>query len=79
MCGIVGVASVEKNFDHKWLKNALAIIKHRGPDSNGIWESNDGHVVFGHVRLSIIDLTELGRQPMTICEGKISITFKHKN
>ena len=75
MCGIVGVASVEKNFDHKWLKNALAIIKHRGPDSNGIWESNDGHVVFGHVRLSIIDLTELGRQPMSICEGKISITF----
>ena len=75
MCGIVGIASRKTGIDYRWMHDSLSKINHRGPDSNGLWASSDGHVVLGHVRLSIIDLSELGRQPMSICDGKISITF----
>jgi asparagine synthase (glutamine-hydrolysing) len=75
MCGIVGMASKSKEFEFQWVNDALSKIKHRGPDSNGIYVTNDGHAVLGHVRLSIIDLSDLGKQPMTIQNGKISITF----
>lgn len=75
MCGIVGIASQKRLVEVEWINEALRKINHRGPDSNGIRKSDDGHALLGHVRLSIIDLSEFGRQPMTIRDGKISITF----
>lgn len=56
MCGITG--SINTKFN---LHIALAKIKHRGPDANGVFENE--HVQFGHVRLSIIDLTSVANQP----------------
>ena len=56
MCGIVG--SMHKKFN---LVQALSKIKHRGPDADGIYENN--HIQYGHVRLSIIDLTNGANQP----------------
>ena len=47
----------------------------RGPDGKGLWVSPDELVGFGHRRLSIIDLTEAGAQPMTSADGRFVITF----
>jgi asparagine synthase (glutamine-hydrolysing) len=46
---------------------------HRGPDAWGVW--SDGRCALGHRRLSIIDLSEAGRQPMSNARGDIQITF----
>ena len=60
MCGILG--SVNRYFD----ETTLNLIKHRGPDDFGVdsFEINGHDVYFGHRRLSIIDLSPAGHQPM---------------
>ena len=50
-------------------------MAHRGPDGAGIWRSGDGTCVFGHRRLSIIDLSSAADQPMRNREGTVSIIF----
>jgi len=50
-------------------------IRHRGPDDQGIWSSSNGECVFGHARLSIIDLSSLGHQPMVDQETGNCIVF----
>ena len=62
MCGIVGF--IEKKENLKTLKKMIEIISHRGGDDEGIYIDKETGVHLGHVRLSIIDLTELGHQPM---------------
>ena len=66
MCGIVGIASsieIPQSYKDNFA-NALAKLEHRGPDSFGVVEPND-NVILGHKRLSIVELSELGSQPMT--------------
>ncbi len=58
MCGIVGFNS--KN--SRVLKSMLSTINHRGPDDNGVYEDSD--ISLGHTRLSILDLSYAGHQPM---------------
>src|SRR5215813_6551646 len=48
---------------------------HRGPDAAGLYGSPDRRVVLGHRRLSIVDLSAAGRQPMSNEDGSIWITF----
>src|SRR5262249_35918049 len=50
-------------------------MPHHGPDSIGIWISPDRHCAFGHRRLSIIDLSNAARQPISNCAGTMTITF----
>ena len=50
-------------------------IVHRGPDGDGIWVSPDGRAVFGHRRLSIVDLSEHGHQPMCNEDATVWITY----
>ncbi|MEY3680049.1 MAG: Asparagine synthetase 1, partial [Actinomycetota bacterium] len=50
-------------------------IVHRGPDDHGVWASPDGSVAFGHRRLSIVDLSAAGHQPMTSRNGDWTITY----
>ncbi|MBN1555826.1 MAG: asparagine synthase (glutamine-hydrolyzing) [Phycisphaerae bacterium] len=50
-------------------------LTHRGPDDAGIWVSSDGSVGLGHRRLSILDLSEKGRQPMTDELGRAVIVY----
>jgi len=50
-------------------------IVHRGPDDHGVWTSPDGSVAFGHRRLSIVDLSPAGHQPMTSRNGAWTITY----
>ena len=59
MCGIIGF-----NFEDKvLLDRSLRTISHRGPDANSTY--SDESVSLGHVRLSILDLSSSGRQPMS--------------
>lgn len=51
----------------------IEAMAHRGPDADGVWR--DGQCSLGHRRLSIIDLSEAGRQPMANDDGSIQITF----
>jgi len=50
-------------------------MRHRGPDDRGEWISTDRRVGFGHRRLSIIDLSSAGRQPMIDATGTLTVTF----
>ena len=74
MCGIVGVAG-----DAAIARDTLVAMRdtlaHRGPDDSGIWWSDDGRVGLGHRRLSIIDLSAAGRQPMADATGALHIVF----
>lgn len=63
MCGIAGILNLNREpVSSEVLKKMTDIIRHRGPDSEGIW--TDKFVGFGHRRLAIIDLSPLAYQPM---------------
>ena len=75
MCGIAGFITKEVNAENlkKNLSNALALIDHRGPDDSGQFFHQK--VALGHVRLSIIDLSNAGHQPMTDESNNLWITY----
>ena len=77
MCGISGIYNFSnKNIDSK--KIIYKIIKlqtSRGPDGNGIWQSDCKKIILGHNRLSIIDLSEKGDQPLISNDKNLIITF----
>lgn len=64
MCGIAGAVSWNPDGERRLVEKLACGIRHRGPDDAGMWSSKDGIAVFGHARLSIIDLSPLGHQPM---------------
>lgn len=64
MCGILGVISESSSYNTSFIEKGLKLLAHRGPDGEGIWKSDDGKVLLGHRRLSIIDLSNSGHQPM---------------
>jgi asparagine synthase (glutamine-hydrolysing) len=72
MCGIVGAISSEKLINRAELQRAAEAIKHRGPDAQGIWFSDDGCIGLAHRRLSVIDLQASANQPM-ISEDKSAV------
>jgi len=71
MCGIAGI--IDFNIVNSTLINKLEfmgeVLAHRGPDDNGVWVHNKLNIGFSHQRLSIIDLSKKGRQPMTDQSG----------
>ena len=76
MCGIAGVAlGVGKSISLKHLENMTHVLAHRGPDGSGTWISNDGCVGLGHRRLSVIDLSTTGAQPMTSFSRRYTVSF----
>lgn len=64
MCGIAGKISFSTSVTTEAVGTMCDAIKHRGPDDSGVYISPDGKVGLGHRRLSIIDLSPLGHQPM---------------
>ena len=64
MCGIAGHVSFGGSANVPAVEKVTAALHHRGPDDHGIWQSSDGICALGHRRLSIIDLSPLGHQPM---------------
>jgi asparagine synthase (glutamine-hydrolysing) len=77
MCGIVGILSTEPLPDLAVgpLPRVLAALRHRGPDDQGLFRSAGGHAALAHVRLSILDLSPVGHQPMSTPDGRLTIVF----
>jgi asparagine synthase (glutamine-hydrolysing) len=78
MCGIIGFITPQRNHEiRERLAHALSCLYHRGPDDRGVEEVVIGQrrVVLGQTRLSIIDLSSAGHQPMTSADGRYTITF----
>ncbi len=57
------------------VESMLSTMPHRGPDAQGIWSDPSGRCVLGHLRLSIIDTSDAGRQPMASGDGRRLISF----
>ena len=76
MCGIVGIIG-HSEFDsiesYEILRKSLSEIQHRGPDAEGSLQFEN--VLFGHVRLSIIDLSQAGNQPMLSKGEDIAVSY----
>jgi len=76
MCGIAGILSSKpKDSIASTLSTMQTAIAHRGPDGKGDFISNGKQVGFAHTRLSIIDLSPTGHQPMSIRDGRYTITY----
>lgn len=74
MCGIVGVvAGRGLEVPLAQIEAALAAIRYRGPDDQGVW--TEERVTFGHLRLSIVDLSPAGHQPMFSADERYVITY----
>jgi asparagine synthase (glutamine-hydrolysing) len=72
MCGIAGFSG---DFDEVLLERMNAAIAHRGPDDSGTQVFPEHRVGLAHRRLSIIDLSPRGRQPMTDTTGRVTIVY----
>jgi len=76
MCGICGTVSGEgSRVAPEVLQSMIRTMEHRGPDDEGMWCSADGRVGLAHRRLSIIDLSPAGHQPMKDATGRLWISF----
>jgi len=76
MCGISGIISYTKGYDLLLSVNLMNnCMSHRGPDSDGIFCTPDNYLAFGHRRLSIIDLSHLGCQPLTDFTDRFVLVF----
>jgi asparagine synthase (glutamine-hydrolysing) len=75
MCGISGFVDFKKQLDNESLKLMVKATEYRGPDDSGgeFYQNNSAYIGLGHNRLSIIDLTAAGHQPMHFEE--LSIVF----
>lgn len=78
MCGIAGILTTRLD-DTRRLSTALeqmqSSLRHRGPDDAGLWTSPCRRAHFAHTRLSILDLSPAGHQPMHSPDGRLSIVF----
>jgi asparagine synthase (glutamine-hydrolysing) len=78
MCGIAGIFSYRESAppvnQEELLRVREAMMK-RGPDGAGLWLSDDNRVGLAHRRLTIIDLSNAGAQPMATDDGQLRITF----
>ena len=78
MCGIAGLLISAASSRELLERNAKAMAKslaHRGPDDHGIWCDPEAGIALAHRRLSIIDLSPAGHQPMTSANGRFVITY----
>src|SRR5438552_1422801 len=77
MCGIGGVLLPRTAIPYNHLKAQLramsATERHRGPDDEGVW--SDGRCGLAHARLSIIDPSPAGHQPMASADGQVWISY----
>jgi asparagine synthase (glutamine-hydrolysing) len=79
MCGITGFLDTSESKGHEELcaivQRMATSLRHRGPEDEGIWADAACGIAFGHRRLSIIDLSAAGHQPMHSSCGRYVITF----
>lgn len=79
MCGLTGMLlpSPEQSDDSLQAQaNAMShVLRHRGPDDHGIWSDAQNGIVLAHRRLSILDLSASGHQPMTSTDGRYVVVY----
>jgi asparagine synthase (glutamine-hydrolysing) len=76
MCGITAVFERQGGeVDARRLAEMRDAMTHRGPDGEGLWMRELRDVGLAHRRLSIVDLSEAGRQPMSNEDGSVQVTF----
>lgn len=78
MCGITGFIQYQGGSRDELASRCQAMadtIIHRGPDAGGVWVDNSFPLALGHRRLSIIDLSEAGAQPMESASGRYVLSF----
>ncbi|MDA8660017.1 asparagine synthase (glutamine-hydrolyzing) [Luminiphilus sp.] len=77
MCGVAGLIATERPLD--WSEEAITkmigCLEHRGPDDRGVWGSSRAPVMLGHRRLSIVDLSASGHQPMVSQDGRYALAL----
>ena len=77
MCGIAGAFTTQSSDINADLTplvgRMISAIRHRGPDDSGVHEQ--GGIALGHARLSVIDLSAAGHQPMMTDDGQVRIVF----
>ncbi len=73
MCGIIAI-NTSNNFRYN-IKKSLKEIKHKGPNDEGIFYSSKNDCQLGHVRLSIIDISNNGHQPMFSKNNRYVISY----
>lgn len=74
MCGIAGLLTLGRA-DSAVVRRMTDPIAHRGPDDQGVWIDPNSGVGLGHRRLSIVDLSPLGHQPMESADGRWVISY----
>jgi asparagine synthase (glutamine-hydrolysing) len=78
MCGIAGLFRLGGGDESALAGHAARMagaLAHRGPDADGVWTNAVAGIAFGHRRLSILDLSEAGAQPMKSECGRFTVTF----
>jgi asparagine synthase (glutamine-hydrolysing) len=77
MCGIAGILGAAYSVDRmEQLSHRMqTALQHRGPDDRGLYHSPDGQTALVHTRLSILDLSAAGHQPMSTPDGRYWISF----
>ncbi|MDP3791610.1 MAG: asparagine synthase (glutamine-hydrolyzing) [Candidatus Omnitrophota bacterium] len=79
MCGITGFVTADNALkDPEMASIGISMansLSHRGPDSSGVWTDENAGIALAHRRLSILDLTSAGDQPMTSVSGRYVIVF----
>jgi asparagine synthase (glutamine-hydrolysing) len=75
MCGIAGFIAGADIDLYGVIDAMTSSLKHRGPDSRGVWVDAEKRIALGHTRLSILDLSETGSQPMVSASGRYIIAF----
>src|SRR5262245_42712821 len=73
MCGVAAVAGASDAA--AIVSQMIAGLHHRGPDSHGHFVDSNGQIALGHTRLSIIDRSDAGNQPMTSADGRFIVSF----
>ena len=76
MCGIAGFISSNHQNDIDGLVSRMAsTLQHRGPDDHGTWVDEQVGIALGHRRLSVLDLSPAGKQPMVSASGRWVIAY----
>ena len=77
MCGITGFWNLNRNLDslQSIIKSMTNTLVTRGPDDSGLWVDKENSLAFGHRRLSILEISKLGRQPMISKNKRFVISY----
>jgi len=78
MCGIAGFLQLKAEIDQPLAQVAQTMadtLTHRGPDDSGAWADEAAGIALGHRRLSIIDLSAAGHQPMLSANGRFVVSY----